>query len=90
MQSASLIVRNKVGLHARPAALFVQAAMAHQAAISVAKGGKKGNAKSIMGVLALGVQQDDEITITAEGPDEAVALLALTELIESNFGEQHE
>ena len=87
MQTATVIVRNKVGLHARPAALFVQSAMAHQAAITIAKGEKQGNAKSLLSILSLGVHQDDTITITAEGPDEAQALGALTELVESNFGE---
>lgn len=87
MQTTSLVVRNKVGLHARPAALFVQAAMAPQSKITVTKDGKNGNAKSILGILALGVNQDDRITIQAEGPDETEALQALVELIENNFGE---
>lgn len=87
MQTMSLVVHNKVGLHARPAALFVQAAMAHQSKITVTKGDKCGNAKSILGILALGVNQDDRITIEANGPDEIEALRALTELIEKNFGE---
>jgi phosphocarrier protein len=87
MQTTSLIVRNKVGLHARPAALFVQAAMAHQSKITVTKNGKSGNAKSILGILALGVNRDDEITIQADGPDEDKAIKALIELIKNNFGE---
>jgi phosphotransferase system HPr (HPr) family protein len=87
MQTTSIVVHNKVGLHARPAALFVQAAMAYQSKITVANGEKSGNAKSILGILALGVQQNDKITITADGPDELEALTALTKLIEDNFGE---
>lgn len=87
MQTRTLVVHNKVGLHARPAALFVQAAMAHQSKITVTKDGKNGNAKSILGILALCVNQDDMITIQADGPDEIAALKALTELIENNFGE---
>jgi phosphocarrier protein len=87
MQTRSLVVRNKVGLHARPAALFVQAATAHQSKITVTKNGKSGNAKSILAILALGVNQDDEITIQADGQDETEAIKALIELIENNFGE---
>ena len=87
MQITSIIVRNKVGLHARPAALFVQAAMARQSKITIQKGEKSGNAKSILGILALGVQQGDEITISAEGSDEVEAVTALVKLIEDNFGE---
>ena len=87
MQTTSIIVQNKVGLHARPAALFVQAATAHQSKITVTKGEKSGNAKSIMGILALGVQKNDEIVINADGPDEMEALVALKKLIENNFGE---
>ena len=87
MQTASIVVHNKVGLHARPAALFVQAAMAHQSKITVTNGEKSGNAKSILGILSLGVQQNDKITINADGPDEMEALTALTKLIEDNFGE---
>jgi len=87
MQNTSIVVRNKVGLHARPAALFVQAATVHQSMITIKKGEKSGNAKSIMGILALGVQQGDEITINADGSDEAEAVSALMKLIEDNFGE---
>jgi phosphotransferase system HPr (HPr) family protein len=87
MQTKSIVVHNKVGLHARPAALFVQAAMAHQSNITVMNGEKSGNAKSILGILSLGVQQDDKITINADGLDETEALTALTKLIEDNFGE---
>jgi len=87
MQEISIIVHNKVGLHARPAALFVQIAMAHQSGITVIKGEKTGNAKSILSILALGVNQDDKITIRADGPDEAGALEKLAKLVAEDFGE---
>ena len=87
MQSITLVVHHEVGLHARPAALFVQAASAHQSEITVSKDGKSGNAKSILAILALAVQKDNEITITANGPDERPALDALRALVENNFGE---
>ena len=87
MQSTTIVVKNKVGLHARPASLFVKSAMSRNAAITVTKGEKSGNAKSILGILSLGVQQNDEITISADGADEAQAIAALIELINDNFGE---
>jgi phosphocarrier protein len=87
MQEISIVVRNKVGLHARPAALFVQIAAAHQSKITVTNGDKTGNAKSILGILALGVNQDDRITIQADGADEGEALEKLAKLVEDNFGE---
>jgi phosphocarrier protein len=87
MQSATHTIHHPVGLHARPATLFVQAAMAHQSEITVQKDGKTGNAKSFLSILALGVRQDDTITVTADGPDEDQALAALAALIENNFGE---
>lgn len=87
MQEISVIVHNQVGLHARPAALFVQIAMAHQSKITVVKGEKTGNAKSILSILALGVNQDDRITIQADGPDEGEALEKLAKLVEDDFGE---
>jgi len=87
VQTTSIVVRNKVGLHARPAALFVQAAMAHESRITVAKAEKRGNAKSILAILALGVQQGEEISIEAEGSDEIDAVKSLVKLIEDNFGE---
>lgn len=87
MQTKAIVIRNKVGLHARPAALFVQIAMAHESVIKVTKANQTGNAKSILGILALGIQQGAEISITAEGADELEAIAALTNLIEGNFGE---
>ena len=85
-----MLVRHPVGLHARPAALFVQAAKKHAAAIQVQNltgGGDPVDAKSILGVLTLGVMQDHEIHIVAEGDDSESALAELKALIEANFGE---
>jgi len=87
MNEAALVIRNKVGLHARPATLFVQAAMRFQSDIRLVKGGREGNAKSFRAVLALGVNQNDTVLVRAEGQDAAQALQALTELVETNFGE---
>ena len=94
MQEATAIVRNKVGLHARPAAMFVQTANKFKSKILVAKLGdgddKEVNAKSILSILTLAVCQGNEVRIRAEGEDEKEAVGALCELIETNFGQPDE
>ena len=88
MPETKLVIRNKVGLHARPAVLFVQAAQGFQSDVRVIKDGKEGNAKSFKAVLALAVNQNDEVVVRAEGADADAALAALTKLVENNFGEK--
>jgi phosphotransferase system HPr (HPr) family protein len=88
MPETRLTIRNKVGLHARPAVLFVQAAQNFQSDVRVIKDGKEGNAKSFKAVLALAVNQNDEVVVRAEGADADAALAALTKLVENNFGEK--
>lgn len=78
-------VMHDAGLNARPAALFVQVSSKFSSRIQVKVGSKKVNAKSIMGIMSLGVKADDEIEIIAEGNDEQEAVDALGELIDSNF-----
>jgi phosphocarrier protein HPr len=87
MFQQNVIVKNKTGLHARPAALFVQTANKFKSEIFIEKQGKKVNAKSIMGVMSLAVSQGTEIIISAQGEDEKEAVNMLVELIESKFGE---
>lgn len=87
MQQIILTIRHPVGLHARPATLFVETAKRFQSAVRVRKGEKEVNAKSILSVLSLGVRMDDEIMLTAEGTDEEAVLQAMKELVMSNFGE---
>ncbi|MDF3003337.1 MAG: crh [Bacillota bacterium] len=88
MYSENIIVQNKTGLHARPAATFVQTAAKFQSNVTIEKDSKKANAKSMLAVLALGVSKDAEIRITAEGEDENHAVKTLKELVESKFGEE--
>lgn len=88
MPEVTLTVHNKVGLHARPAALFVQTAKRFNCDVKVTHGEREGNAKSILGVLALGVDQRAVITIHAEGENADQALEALEALVENNFGEK--
>ena len=87
MKSQKVTILNKTGLHARPASVFVQTASKFKSELMIQKGEKKVSAKSIMGVLTLGVSMGTEITITAEGSDEEEAVKTLVELIESKFGE---
>jgi phosphocarrier protein FPr len=84
------MIRNRQGLHARPAAQFVSAANRFDAEIRVEKDGQAANAKSINQVATLGVRQGDEIVIRASGPDAAEALAAIQSLADDNFGESEE
>ncbi len=82
-----LTIRNKLGLHARPAALFVQTANQFDADIQVTKDGESINGKSIMGIMTLAAGCGTEITVIAQGTDSQDAVLALQRLVLSNFGE---
>jgi phosphotransferase system HPr (HPr) family protein len=78
-----LTVKNRQGLHARPAALFVQVANKFNSRISVKRGDEKVNGKSIMGILMLGAEKDSEIIIEAEGDDAQMAILDLEKVVAS-------
>ena len=78
-----LIVKNKQGLHARPAALFVQIANKFDARIIVRRNEERVNGKSIMGILMLGAEKGSEITIEAEGDDASLAILELEKIVNS-------
>lgn len=78
-----LIVRNKLGLHARPAALFVQIANKFDSDIMVIKDDIKINGKSIMGILMLAAEKDSVITISASGDDAEDALSALEKIVQT-------
>ncbi len=88
MKTCKVVVTDPVGLHARPAALFVEAANKFKAEVMLSNltgTGQWANAKSILGVLTCGVRQNDEIEIKAEGADEAEAVASLEQLVRSNF-----
>ena len=90
MKTSQIVVQDPVGLHARPAALFVKLANKFASDITICNlstSGKWANAKSILGLLACGVKQGDQIEIKAEGTDEEVAVKALEDLVHSNFSE---
>lgn len=83
-----LTITNKVGLHARPAALFVQtAARFKDTKIEIIKNGTVRDAKSMLGVLTLGVSQGTTIMVRADGPQADEAIAALADLVDRDFGE---
>ena len=87
MISRDVTIINTSGLHARPATFFIQKANEFRSTMMVEKAERKVNAKSLLGVLSLGITKGSSIVISAEGPDEEEAVNALCTLIESNFGE---
>lgn len=80
-------IKNKLGLHARAAALFVQLSNKFASEIAVEKNGQEVNGKSIMGILILAATQGSKVTIKVEGPDAPAAMDALGKLIDDGFGE---
>jgi phosphocarrier protein HPr len=90
MNEIQLTVAHQSGLHARPAAMFVSLANKYLSSISVlnlTEGSAPVDAKSILGILTLGVCPGHTIQVRAEGPDEAEAVAALARLVNSNFSE---
>jgi phosphocarrier protein len=87
MLSQEVLVNNQVGLHARPATFFIQKANEFKCSIWVEKEERRINAKSLLGVLSLGIIKGTTITLIADGADEAEAVKALSDLIASNFSE---
>lgn len=80
-------ISNKLGLHARPSAQLTQVASHFASEVWIAKGGRRVNAKSIMGVMMLAAGCGSVVVVDADGPDEAAALDAVGALIASGFGE---
>ncbi len=87
MTSKVISIKNTVGLHARPATFFIQKANTYKSSIWVESGERRANAKSLLGVLSLAIVQGMDVTLIADGPDEADALSGLTELVEKGFNE---
>ncbi len=82
-----VVVQNKVGLHARPATFFIQKANEYNSSIWVEKEERRVNAKSLLGVLSLGIVGGTGIRIIADGSDEVAAVDSLVQLIQSGFAE---
>ena len=87
MFSKEVVVQNQVGLHARPATFFIQKANEFKSSVWVEKDERKVNAKSLLGVLSLGITKGTSINIIADGTDEKEAVEVLVRLIASNFTE---
>ena len=87
MISKAIVVQNQVGLHARPATFFIQKSNEFKSSIWVEKDERRVNAKSLLGVLSLGITKGTEVIVLADGADEKEAIDALEALVESNFSE---
>ncbi len=87
MYVKDVTVQNQVGLHARPATFFIQKANEFKSSIWVEKEGRRVNAKSLLGVLSLGIMGGTKIRIIAGGADEEEAVEGLVKLVESGFAE---
>lgn len=87
MPTHTVIIPNRLGLHARAAAKFVQTAARYACEIAVTKAGNRVNGKSIMGLMMLAAAQGAELELCTKGQDEGEAMTALLQLIEGRFGE---
>lgn len=86
--STDVIIDNRNGLHARPAAMFVKISSRYRSEIWVEKDGERVNGKSIMGLMMLAAGKGSKLTVHAEGSDAEKALAEIKNLIESRFGEE--
>ena len=87
MISKEVTINNQVGLHARPATFFIQKANEFKSSIWIEKDDRRVNAKSILGVLSLGIVKGTAVNIVADGVDENEAIATLSALIDSDFSE---
>ena len=87
MISCDVTIKNNVGLHARPATFFIQKANSYRSSIWVEREDRRVNAKSLLGVLSLGIGKGMTITLIADGPDEQDALAGLSALIDAGFAD---
>ena len=87
MISRSITIKNSLGLHARPATFFIQKANSYKSSIWVEKDDCRVNAKSLLGILSLGISKDTVITIIADGQDEEEAVSGLADLVDGGFAE---
>ncbi|MCA6079621.1 MAG: HPr family phosphocarrier protein [Endomicrobium sp.] len=87
MKKKVIVVSNKMGLHARPAAMLVQTTNGYQSTVKILKDDFEVDAKSIMGVMTLAAGQGSELNFVADGTDENEVLIAIENLFESKFGE---
>jgi len=87
MVKRDVTVTNNIGLHARPATFFIQKANTYHSSVWVEKDDRRVNAKSLLGILSLGIAKGMTITLIADGQDEVGAIDGLVELIQTGFAE---
>ncbi|NTV78538.1 MAG: HPr family phosphocarrier protein [Clostridiales bacterium] len=85
MKSFDYIITDEIGIHARPAGLLVKEAKPFTSMITLTFGGKKVDVKKLMALMALGITQGSEITVTAEGDDEEEAIVKIEEFFKTNL-----
>lgn len=88
MIKETIQVKNKTGIHARPATQLVKVVSTFEAEVSIIKGDKKVNAKSILGLMGLAMTYNDQIELIIDGPDEEKAMEEIKSLFEMKFGEE--
>ena len=87
MIKKEVTITNNIGLHARPATFFIQKANSFKSSIWIEKDDRKVNAKSLLGVLSLGIAKGMTVTLIADGQDEGRAIDGLVELVQTGFAE---
>lgn len=87
MTSQTLVIQNRIGLHARPASMLINDAKRFSARVTLQKGGEAIDLNSLVSLMRLRVQMGDEIILCADGEDEQAAIESLRSLIQSKFGE---
>jgi phosphocarrier protein len=87
MIKRDVVVTNNIGLHARPATFFIQKANSYKASLWIEKDDRRVNAKSLLGVLSMGIVKGTVVTIIADGEEEAVAVEGLIELISKGLND---
>ena len=85
MKSFYYVITDEIGIHARPAGLLVKEAKKFESAITLECGGKKAAATKLMAIMGMGVKTGNEVTVSAEGADEDVAIAALQEFFKANL-----
>ena len=88
MVKKEMTITNNIGLHARPATFFIQKANTFKSSIWIEKDERRVNAKSLLGVLSLGIAKGMVVTVIADGQDENAAVTELVELVQSGLAEQ--
>lgn len=88
MKSATYVVNNKMGIHARPAADIAKLVGKHQSEVTLDTGSKKANGKSVLMITTLGAKKGTEVTLTVSGPDEEEVFAQLDDMFKNNFYEE--